>query len=148
MITLEPYNPGDELKVRRRDGEAVLEKLPEMSVATTVLMDGEIVGVFGYVSTGRYIWDAWAIFSDDVRGCGLALTRKVRAYIEKTVRGQEVLRVHILVHSKRPEYKRWAELLGFHEEAYMEHILPDGSDAYMMVIIPEREDGRQHTEST
>jgi len=130
-----PIKAEDMLEVLRKDPGNMIEKFVDYEVAKrneanpfaiTVLDDeGNPVACGGVTEVWPGRAQTWAIL---IKESGRYMTRITRAAKELFDRCSSA-RIEITVESNFEQGKRWAEILGFKEEAYMRKYFPNGSDA-------------------
>ena len=75
------------------------------------------------------------MMSDEVRGHGLRLTRFTRTATEIVMKAKGWHRIQATVRCDKPEYQRWARLMGFECEGRLRKAAPDKSDVYLFARV-------------
>ena len=92
-----------------------------------------MVAVVGHTIMWPGLADAWLYASDEVRGHGMSLVRQSKKLLEDSQQKFGIRRTNCIIHEDRPEYLKWAELIGFKGESYMAKAAPDGKGLFLMV---------------
>lgn len=103
---------------------------------------GEILSIVEFT----HLWNGCAvvamIVSDEARGRRrFGFVRACRRLVEKYAKAMGLRRMTCIVHCDEPEYRRFAELLGFVAEFRDVGYVADGSDCWIMT---KRWDGVLH----
>jgi RimJ/RimL family protein N-acetyltransferase len=133
---IEGYTDGDVhlLDIRDGDGFGVPPK-DERGPAWTMKKDGRPIACGGFVGIGDGMAVVWVMATDEVRGHGMKLCRFARNATKIVFETMGWHRIHAAVRVDRPEYQRWAELMGFEREGCMRKAAPDKTDLYLYARV-------------
>ena len=151
-MKIRPYREGDLESITRRSrddfGPDDFENTKEMcerDITFTFEIDGVPVAVCGctmiqkgvkrFTPTGTA--QCWTVISDQVRGHGVELTKKIRHMIDDYCKAHDVGRMQTYIRPSISENARWIELLGFRFESTLFRAGPDGNDLAMYVRFYE-----------
>lgn len=110
-------------------------KALEDEITFTVLCDDVICGIFGMVTPWPGRGQGWAYISNSMpRRAWPDITRRLISSIASLMNGLGLHRFEITVAADHPEAIRWADRLGFTQEAKLRKYGPDGSDFFLYVI--------------
>lgn len=98
--------------------------------------EGRIVGCGGMTIPYKGFGEAWAIYVHDIKEIK-SHPKAVYNKLHEVIAENEIIRCQIILRTDFPESIKYAEFLGFKFEAKHEKYFPDGTDAYMYVIIGE-----------
>lgn len=139
MLNVRPYTAGDRecIKVRNIDlgQDIIAENLILQSLSYTIFIGEEPVACGGVIPAGGGVVGCWTIISDNVRGQGLALTRKTKFLLADAMRCYDAHRAQMIVVPGKKEYMRWAKLLGFETEGLLRQATHDKQDRYLMAKV-------------
>lgn len=102
----------------------VSESVPRGPCWTACERSGRIVGVGGFVYVHPQWATAWTILAERI---GTAMPGLTRAVAQR-LRAEPAARIDMHVDPAQPASARWARLLGFRLECWMDRALPDGRD--------------------
>lgn len=118
------------------DSEGVdLVRMADRAPAWT-FVNGCTLLVIGGVSVHHAgVGTIWALTSDDMAGCGLALTKQLKRFIEDGARVMKLHRLSMTVKADYDQGLRWARLLGFTPEGILRQYGMDKTDYVQMVRL-------------
>ena len=132
-LRIRPYRVGDLDVIIRRPADYFGEestdstrRLCEANVTFTFEKDGLPVGLCGVQKLWDGVAHVWAVFSDSIRGCGLALTKDIKIMLDDFAFANDLVRLQANVRTDQKENKRWLILMGFDFESTMLHACPGG----------------------
>ena len=133
---IDRYTEGDvfKLKIREGDGLGVPAK-DEIGFGWTMKKDGKPIGCGGFQDIGQGIGMVWVMLTDEVRGHGKKLCRFARSATDIAFEEMGWHRIQAAVRCDRPEYQRWAELMGFEQEGRLRKAAPDKTDLYLYARV-------------
>lgn len=138
-IEVRDYQQGDWLKVMVRTGDQFATELSEGfmldGTAGTVYDGDEVIAVGGIASLYDGVGHVWAFISDRARGHGPWMVRQVRKMIPIIMKNMNLHRVQCHVRADKPEYLKFARLIGLKPESVMEQAAPDKTDMVMFAIL-------------
>lgn len=135
-IVIDGYTKGDAAKLNVRPGDGLgIQPEDQPSPAWTMKKDGHPIACGGFVDIGHGIAMVWVIASDEVRGHGRMLCRFARQAIDIVTEDLGWHRIQAVVRCDRPEYERWARLMGFEREGRLRKAAPDKSDLYLYARV-------------
>lgn len=107
----------------------------EDEISFTVLCDGEIAAVFGLLIPWRGRGQGWAYISEKMpRKAWPEITRRAIMSMTALMNGMDLHRLEVTVATAHEAGQRWAERLGFTQEAKLCKYGPDGSDFFLYAI--------------
>jgi RimJ/RimL family protein N-acetyltransferase len=137
-VVVKPYNDLDITKLRIREGDdwgGFSEIAIQSGNAFTVWDDDEPVAAMGIIPAYKHVGGVWAVITDGARGHGFELTRYAQNLLILMMRNMNMHRVQAFVKKEKPEYVRWAKLLGFEVEGVMRKGTPEQRDMYLMAKV-------------
>ena len=135
-IVIDSYTEGDVYKLDIREGDGLgIPPMDQPPPAWTMKKDGWPIACGGVVHVGGGIGVVWVQVTDEARGYGLKLCRFARIAMKIVFEDMKFHRVQATVRADRPEYRRWAELMGFECEGLMKKAAPDQSDLYLYARV-------------
>ena len=135
-IVIDSYTEGDVYKLDIREGDGLgIPPMDQPPPAWTMKKDGRPIACGGVVHVGGGIGVVWVQVTDEARGYGLKLCRFARIAMKIVFEDMKFHRVQATVRADRPEYRRWAELMGFECEGLMKKAAPDQSDLYLYARV-------------
>lgn len=135
-IVIDSYQEGDVFKLNIRDGDGFgVPPEDEIGFGWTMKKDGAPIGCGGFIDIGHGIGVVWVMLSDAVRGHGLRLCRFARIATDIAFEEMGWHRIQAAVRCDRPEYQRWAKLMGFEREGKLRKAAPDKTDLYLYARV-------------
>ncbi|RKX23509.1 MAG: hypothetical protein DRP45_10415 [Candidatus Zixiibacteriota bacterium] len=142
VLTLEDYHKGDSCKIRTRSGDLMTHSISETFInsgpAATVFNGDTVVAIGGMVAVRTGVAKAWSFMSDTARGHGRDIVYIVHTMLPRMMKELGIHRLEATVRADRPEYIKFARMIGMHPESLMDMAAPDGSDMIMFTML-ERE---------
>jgi hypothetical protein len=90
---------------------------------------GRVLGIGGFIRLHPGWATAWTILAADIRAHMVGLTRQTRAILQQAQRDMGARgRIDMHVDPGSIPSVRWADMLGFTQEAWLARALPDGGD--------------------
>lgn len=131
-MVVKPYKLGDSalVKMRENDDWGITGQMH--GIAYTIWDNDKAIACGGVIPSYEGVGSVWCIVSDDIRGKGLEFTKKVKFLMKDTTSFYGMHKLNAMVMSNNSEYKRWAKLMGFKEEAILEQAAPDKTDLCLM----------------
>ncbi len=140
MIKIVDYNPDhlDKLKPKSvydptEDHRGNIETLVKSNAGKvkTLVDEEKVLAVCGFSLLRRGVAEFWAITSEEVKERPIAFHKSVKYLIFYIENHLNLHRTQITVSASFDEGRRWAEGLGFEEEARLKKYGADGSDHIM-----------------
>ena len=128
MIAIRDYEEGDVFQLLLREGDAfgTVQDLP--FPAWTMTQDDRPIACGGVVQAGQGVGNLWLFVTDEARGHGLKLSRFARKVVIRLFAVMRFHRVQTVIRADKKEYRRWAELMGFQQEAVLRKAGPSQQD--------------------
>lgn len=129
---IRPYEEDDVFKVKIRLGDplgAVVGNYP--GPAWTMEKDGRVIAVMGITAVSGGIGLVWSFISDEARGHGKMMVKFAREKMKFALTEMRFHRLQAVVREDRPEYQRFAELMGFQKEGLMRKACANGDDLWL-----------------
>ena len=110
--------------------ETYRNDLLQRSVAFTAI-DDAVIAIAGVALAwpGREV--AWSLLSD----CGPRSFLKIHGAVKAFLNDRQTRRIEMTVDADHAKAGRWARLLGFQVEGYMQAYTPDGRDAVLYARV-------------
>lgn len=108
---------------------AQLENQP--GVAFSVMLDGEAIACGGLAEIHDDRAVAWSLISE----AALSHFKIVHRVVLRVMQSSHFSRIEMVVNADHKQAKRWAQSMGFTQEALMRKFNDDGSDAYLFSRI-------------
>lgn len=135
-IVIDGYKKGDVYKLKLREGDGFgVPPEEEIGFGWTMKKDGHPIGCGGFVHVDDGIGLVWMMMTDEVRGHGMKLCRFARRAVKIAFEEMGWHRIHAAVRVDRPEYMRWAQLMGFQCEGRLRKAAPDKTDLYVYARV-------------
>jgi hypothetical protein len=115
--------------------EQLVTAQANMGEATTVMIHGQPVGVFGMVPLWPGVAEMWFIPDERLRAYPIFMTRGGRAFMDITRISYGLHRQQITVRCDHEAAVKWANAIGFKQEAILKAYGTDKADFYMMSIV-------------
>lgn len=133
---IDAIQPGDveQLKVRPGDALGVPPK-DEVGFGWTMKKGGRPIGCGGFFTISEGVGMVWVILSDEVRGHGKKLCQFARDATQIAFEEMGWHRIQSAVRCDKPEYQRWAELMGFEKEGRLRKATPDKVDLFLYARV-------------
>ena len=133
---IDSYTEGDASKLDIREGDGLgIPPMDQPPPAWTMKKDGRPIACGGIVHVGGGIGVVWVQVTDEARGYGLKLCRFARTAVRIVFEDMKFHRIQATVRADRPEYMRWAELMGFECEGLMKKAAPDKTDLFLYARV-------------
>lgn len=141
-----PFEPGHLLLMDLRDHEKkILGDNPATKVyglhegcaATTMLCEGRVVCVLGYLELWPGVWDIWIFPSVYMKDYALPISREIRRIMDNRLQNSQVHRIQSACLAD-PLHDRWMEFLGFQCEGVLQQYGADKQDFKMWAYINGR----------
>ncbi len=133
---IDSYTPGDVFALDIRDGDGLgIPPEDEVGFGWTMKKEGRPIGCGGFLDIGQGIGLVWVMLSDEVRGHGTKLSRFARKATDIAFETMGWHRIQAAVRCDRPEYQRWARLMGFECEGRLRKAAPDKTDLYLYARV-------------
>ncbi len=131
-MVVKPYVLGDSASIDARIGDDWGIAGQADGMAYTLWDNDKPIACGGVLPVWDGVGSVWCVMSNDVRNHGLELTKKVRFLMNDTMEFYSMHRLNAIVSVNKPEYVRWARLMGFEIETVLEKAAPDKTDLYFM----------------
>ncbi len=133
---IDRYRKGDVFALKIRDGDGFgVPPEDEVGFGWTMKKAGRPIGCGGFLDIGQGIGLVWVMLSDEVRGHGVKLCRFARTATEIAFEEMGWHRIQAAVRCDRPEYQRWARMMGFECEGRLRKAAPDKTDLYLYARV-------------
>ena len=132
------YEFGDVLALGEQKEETPFlqdEDLMEHENITWTYMDGnKVVAIIGVVKMWSGVGQCFAMTRKHYHK-GVGYTRGTIRKMDDAMKVMELSRMQTYVRADRPDFRRWAELLGMDCEGLMRKSSPDGGDMYLYARV-------------
>ncbi len=133
---IESYTEGDVYQLNLREGDCLgVPPIDQPPPAWTMKKDGRPIACGGIVHIGGGVGVVWVQATDEVRGHGLKLCKFARKAVHVAFARMKFHRIQATVRTDRPEYCRWAELMGFEREGLMRKATPSKEDVFLYARV-------------
>lgn len=133
---IDSYEEGDVFKLDLREGDSLgIPPMDMPSPAWTMKEDGNPIACGGIMHVGGGVGVVWVQATDKVRGHGLKLCRFAKQAVQIVFEEMKFHRIQATVRADRPEYRRWAEMMGFECEGLMRKATPNQQDVYLYARV-------------
>ncbi len=133
---IDSYSEDDIYKLDIREGDGIGVPLTNHPPpAWTMKEDGRPIACGGVVHAGGGVGVIWMYTTDAARGHGVKLCRFAKTAINIVFEEMRFHRLQAVIRADRPEYTRWARLMGFECEGLMKKAAPDKTDLYLFARV-------------
>ena len=119
---------------KSKDIDIRLEALQQLSTAGTIIYDGRILGVMGYVEMWRGTCEVYVLPSEYIKEYGLVFARIIKSNLKMLREVQKFHRIQVTAVDD-DKHKRWLEWLGFKCEGVLKKYSINQQDYKMWAII-------------
>lgn len=132
---IDPAEFGRMTAAQLRELKELMIAQAQNGTAITAYLHGKPMACFGFLPIWTGVAEMWLLIEERGRKYGKSLTRAALSVRDYAVLSNNLHRLQITVRSADIRAVRWAQAIGFEQEAVLRRYGPDQSDFYIFARI-------------
>ena len=132
---IDPAEFGRMTAAQLREWKELIIAQAQNGTAITAYLHGKPMACFGFLPIWTGVAEMWLLIEERGRKYGKSLTRAALVVRDYAVLSNNLHRIQITVRSADIRAMRWAQAIGFEQEAVLRRYGPDQSDFYIFARI-------------